>query len=119
MSFEITVTREFAAAHRLRLYDGSMESMHGHNWRVRVTVAGGVDSIGVVMDFHKLEHLVDEVTGPMRERLLNDLPAFAEANPSAENVALHIGQSLKLPPRVELLSVEVWEVPENSAVYRP
>lgn len=119
MAFEITVTREFAAAHQLVLYDGALEALHGHTWRVRVTVGGELDSIGVVMDFHKLERLVDEITGPMSERLLNELPAFAKLNPSAENVALHIGRSLALPGRVRLLTVEVWEVPGNSAIYRP
>ena len=38
MPFEITTTRTFAAAHQLRLYDGSLEPLHGHNWRVQVTV---------------------------------------------------------------------------------
>jgi hypothetical protein len=35
--FQISTTREFAAAHALRVYDGSLEPVHGHNWRVRVT----------------------------------------------------------------------------------
>ena len=117
--FEITTTREFAAAHQLRLYDGSLEPLHGHNWRVKMTVAADkLDAIGVVMDFHELERIVDAVIGPMHNRHLNDLPAFAELNPSAENVAWHIGQSVKLPPANRLVSVEVWETTNNSAVYR-
>ena len=39
MSFEITTTRQFSASHQLRLYDGSLEPLHGHNWQVKVTVA--------------------------------------------------------------------------------
>lgn len=117
--FEITTTRHFSAAHQLRLYDNSLEPLHGHNWRVKVTVgAPALDPIGVVMDFHELERLVDEITSPMHNTHLNDLPAFATLNPSAENVALHIGRSLALPPGVKLLSIEVWETDANSAVYR-
>ncbi|HET6251323.1 MAG TPA: 6-carboxytetrahydropterin synthase [Tepidisphaeraceae bacterium] len=118
--FQITTTRFFSAAHQLRLYDGTLEPLHGHNWKVTITVsAGQLDAIGVVMDFHELERLADAVIGPMHNRHLNDLPAFDRLNPSAENVALHIGQSLRLGESVRLFSVEVWETDGNSAIYRP
>ncbi len=120
MPFEITTTRAFAAAHQLRLPDGSVEPLHGHNWRVRVTVsAAKLDAIGTVMDFHELERLVDTVTGPMHNRHLNELEPFArELNPSAENVAFHVARTLRLPNEVRLERVEVWETDGNSAVYR-
>ena len=126
MPFEITTTRAFAAAHQLRLPDGSLEPMHGHNWRVKVTVAADrLDAMGTVMDFHELERLVDRITGPMHNRHLNELEPFAdELNPSAENVAFHVARSLTpasapvLPNGVRLARVEVWETDENSAVYR-
>ena len=121
MSFEIASTRRFCAAHSLKLYDGSMEPIHGHNWRVQVRVSSPkLDSIGVVMDFHLLEKLIDDIVTPWHNRHLNECPPFAtELNPTAENVAFHVGRSLKLPDHVTLLSVEVWETDENSAVYRP
>ena len=120
MPFELTTTREFSAAHQLRLYDGSLEMLHGHNWRVKVTVAAArLDTIGVVMDFHELERLVDDVVMPMHNRHLNDVGAFVEMNPSAENVAVYVGDAIKLPTIVSLVSVEVWETATNSAVYRP
>ncbi len=62
---------------------------------------------------------------PWHNRHLNECPPFAAGsdptplNPSAENVAYHVGRSLALPADVRLLSVEVWETDENSAVYRP
>jgi 6-pyruvoyltetrahydropterin/6-carboxytetrahydropterin synthase len=119
MPFQIATTRHFSAAHRLRLYDGSLEPVHGHNWAVKVTVqADRLDAIGVVMDFHELERLVDLLIVPMHNRHLNELPAFAELNPSAENLAVWIARSLQLPGGVALVSVEVWETPENSAIYR-
>ena len=50
MPYQIRSTRGFCAAHALKLYDGSMEPIHGHNWRVQVTVqAEKLDAIGVVM----------------------------------------------------------------------
>src|SRR6185436_17691494 len=108
--FEITITRDFSASHQLRLYDGSLEPLHGHNWHVVVTVAASkLDSIGVVMDFHELQRLLDAVIAPMHNRHLNDLAAFASVNPSAENVASHIAEMLRVPAGVRLGSVEVWE----------
>jgi 6-pyruvoyltetrahydropterin/6-carboxytetrahydropterin synthase len=120
MPFSIRNIRTFAAAHQLRLYDGSLEPLHGHNWRVEVTVSTGkLDAIGVVMDFHELERLIGEIVEPMHNRHLNELPMFAEVNPTTENVALYIGKSLRLPAGVSLDRVEVWETAENSAIYWP
>jgi hypothetical protein len=78
MGFEITTTHTFSAAPAIVLYDGTLEPVHGHNWRASVTVASDkLDSVGVVMDFHLLQRLVDEVIRPMHNRPLNELPAFA------------------------------------------
>ena len=119
MMFEISATAGFCASHQLRLYDGSIEPLHGHNWQVKVTVAADkLDPIGVVMDFHQLEHRMHQIIDAFHNHHLNELPAFAQVNPSAENVGLKIGQALKLPPRVTLLAVEIWETPENCAVVR-
>jgi 6-pyruvoyltetrahydropterin/6-carboxytetrahydropterin synthase len=118
--FEITATRRFTASHQLRLYDGALEPRHSHDWRVKVTAASPkLDSIGVVMDFHELDRLIAAITEKMQNRHLNELPEFASVNPSAENVSQQIGQAISLPAGVRLVSVEVWEMPEFSAIYRP
>jgi 6-pyruvoyltetrahydropterin/6-carboxytetrahydropterin synthase len=121
MPFDITARCEFSAAHQLRLYDGSLEPLHGHNWVVIVTIsADKLDEIGVVMDFHELERLLNRILAPLHNTHLNDVEPFkSELNPTTENVALHIGRSLQLPPQVRVKSVEVWETAANSAIYRP
>ena len=120
MPFEIRTTRHFAAAHQLRLYDGSLETLHGHNWKVEVTVAAAqLDSIGVVMDFHELEKQIDSIIAPLHNHHLNDTKEFQSLNPSTENVAWHFAQLLKLPANLRLKTVEIWETPDNSAVYHP
>jgi 6-pyruvoyltetrahydropterin/6-carboxytetrahydropterin synthase len=119
MPFEITVVREFSASHQLRLYDGSLEPLHGHNWRVLVTVAAPrLDRIGVVMDFHELQRMVDEIIRPMHNRHLNDVPTLGVRNPSAENVAAFIAESLRLSEQVKLVCVEVRETDDCRAVWR-
>jgi 6-pyruvoyltetrahydropterin/6-carboxytetrahydropterin synthase len=118
-AFEISIRREFSASHQLRLQDGMLEPLHGHNWKVLVTVGSdSLDSIGVVMDFHELERRVDNIVMPMHNRHLNELPGFARANPSAENVALLVAHNLSLPKNIRLISVEVWETDGCSAIYR-
>jgi len=127
MPFSITTSREFAAAHALRLYDGSLEPLHGHNWRVEVTVLSSeLDSIGVVMDFHELERLVDQIVAPWHNRHLNEVAPFSEGrqmviNTSTENVALVIGRGVatQLPSGVRLTRVDVWETAANRATYFP
>jgi 6-pyruvoyltetrahydropterin/6-carboxytetrahydropterin synthase len=70
------------------------------------------------MDFQELERRLAKVIDPMHNRNLNDLPHFRATNPSAENVALHIGEKLDLPMGIKLEAVEVWETDENSAVFQ-
>lgn len=119
MRFEISATMSFSASHQIRLYDGSIEPLHGHNWQVKVVVGSEqLDSISVVMDFHELERRMQKIFAGFEDHHLNQLPPFDQLNPSAENVGLYIGQSLVLPARVTLLSVEVWETPANSALVR-
>ena len=45
--FEISVEDTFAAGHSLRNYRGKCEKVHGHNYKVQVTVGGAeLDSAG-------------------------------------------------------------------------
>lgn len=123
-TFEITIETTFAAAHALRLPDGSDEPTHGHNWHVRVTVArAGLDAMATVMDFHDLERVVHDIVAPWHNRTLNDVAPFAggAVNPSAERVAECIGQATAqhLPTGVTLERVEVGEAPGCTATYRP
>lgn len=96
-----------------------MEPLHGHNWQVCVTVsAKKLDKIGVVMDFHDLEARVDAIIGEMNNSNLNALKAFKKRNPSAENVAVHIAENLKLPKKIKLVKVQIWETATNCAIWR-
>ncbi len=122
--FSITVHRVFSAAHAIRLYDGSLEPVHGHNWTVQVTVAAAkLDSIEVVMDFHPLEKTLDDLLARVHNRSLNDVEPFlnTKVNPTAERVAWWIGEAVAktLPANARLESVQVGEAPGCSATYRP
>jgi 6-pyruvoyltetrahydropterin/6-carboxytetrahydropterin synthase len=122
--YEITVSKMFAAAHAIRLPDGSLEAVHGHNWPVDVTVAAEqLDGIETVMDFHVLEQALDRLLARVHNRSLNDVEPFVQTkvNPTAERVAWWLGTEIAggLPKGVRLVSVRVGEAPGCSASYRP
>jgi len=124
--YEITVTREFAAGHAIYLPDGSLEPVHGHNWRVTVTVQSNeLDEIETVMDFHILEKSLDELLATVHNRHLNEVEPFVgengtlKVNPTAERVAWWIAEALKptVSAPAKLVSVAVTEAPGCAAKY--
>jgi len=123
--FEVSVDDEFAAAHNLRNYHGKCEDLHGHNYKVRVTLAGQeVDSTGLLYDFVLVKKAVQGAIRSLDHKYLNELPPFDAVNPSAENIAryLHEQISRQLPPAsngAKVSSVTVWESDLTAATYRP
>ncbi len=122
--FEVSVEQTFAAGHALRNYHGKCENVHGHNYRVRVTVAGErLDDNGLLVDFVHVKRLMHQVIEYLDHRFINDLPPFTEINPSAENIAkyfydeMHGGLQNAVPARIS--EVKVWETDTSIAFYRP
>ncbi len=110
--FKAKVIDTFSAAHSLRGYRGDCERLHGHNYRVEVTVTSReLDSMGVVMDFRELKQLVKGILDGLDHRYLNDIEPFREQNPSAENIARHIFTALSpsIEKPLKLHEVVVWE----------
>ncbi len=94
--FEITVEESFAAGHALRGYKGKCENVHGHNYKVRVTLEGKVlDSIGLLYDFHDLRKIVRDLIQAIDHKFMNEVPPFDVENPSAENMAKYFYHGLK------------------------
>jgi 6-pyruvoyltetrahydropterin/6-carboxytetrahydropterin synthase len=123
--YEVSVEETFAAAHNLRNYKGKCENLHGHNYKVRVVVAGKeLDSVGLVFDFVQLKQVIQGVIRSLDHKYLNELPPFDKLNPSAENLARHIyDESTKQLPQAPngagIASITVWETETTSATYRP
>ena len=118
--FELTVQTAFAAAHRLREYKGACENLHGHNYKVDVTLrAGELNGLGMLMDFKEIKALLGEVVDRFDHTFLNDVEPFSEINPTAENIAKHIAESLagRMPEPVAVKSVTVWESDRCAATY--
>ncbi len=120
--YTLDVASEFAAAHQLAGSAGKCENLHGHNWRVQLTVAGEkLNETGMLVDFSELKRMLNAATGELDHRFLNDLPAFAHDNPTSECLAKHLADTLapKMPGGVRVKAVTVWESTTCSATYRP
>jgi 6-pyruvoyltetrahydropterin/6-carboxytetrahydropterin synthase len=124
--FEIRVEHTFPAGHHLRDYQGPCAHPHGHNYRVQVAVQSpGLNAAGLLMDFSDLKKSLRGVAEELDHAYLNDLPGFADRNPSAENIALYIYEQMetrlreKLPAGARIFEVVVQETDTAWAVYRP
>jgi 6-pyruvoyltetrahydropterin/6-carboxytetrahydropterin synthase len=122
--FEVSVDRTFAAGHALRNYKGKCENVHGHNYRIQITVQGEqLDSTGLLVDFLDLKRLTDEVIAYLDHRFMNDLAPFDVLNPSAENIAKYfhdrVSAGFHSDAAARISEVRVWETDTSSAVYRP
>lgn len=125
--FEVTVEETFAAAHALRGYKGKCENVHGHNYRVRVTIAGKqLKSTGLLVDFVDVKHAMREAIEYLDHGFVNDLPPFDKLNPTAENMARYFFDEIRkaLESRhasleIRVAAVKIWETDTSTATYRP
>jgi len=119
--YELTIETVFSAAHQLRGYKGKCEALHGHNWKVQVHVlAGRLNEIDIAMDFHDLKGYTNEIVDQLDHGVLNEIFPFTEINPSSENIARWIFDSLKRKiddENVRVSAVTVWESDTASATY--
>lgn len=118
--YTLTVKADFAAAHRLREYDGNCERLHGHNWLVEASVTSGtLDACGMAVDFRVLKGALREILERLDHAYLNDIPPFTERNPSSEHIARYIFEEMegRIPPPARMASVTVWESSDARAEY--
>ncbi len=136
----ITKIFSFEMAHALWNYDGPCRNIHGHSYRLEVTVRGvpaGEESgtrNGMVMDFGDLkkivrEHIVDRYDHcvVVNEKAPHDFLDRVEQmfgkyeltpfQPTSENLLIHFVQVLKqvLPPEVELVALRLYETATSYA----
>jgi len=119
--YRITVLSHFSGAHRLRHLHGKCEELHGHNWKIEVSVVSNrLNKEGVVIDFNILKQKMEKVLKTLDHTFLNNLPYFSGREPSSENIAKYIFDRLKAElkghPAI-LKEVTAWESETSSATY--
>ena len=121
--YHVSIQTHFSAAHHLRNYNGHCENLHGHNWKVEVTVSTEqLDEAGMALDFTILKKKTTALIKQLDHHNLNDIPPFTTINPSSENIAAHLytllTEALK-DCNVTLTTVSVWESENSKASYTP
>ena len=139
---KIRVTKEFnfEIAHALWNYDGPCANIHGHSYRLFVTIIGepindeNNPKNGMVIDFGDLKKIVSEqVVRPMDHAIilnkkaaesldLKDNPMFEKQQivhyqPTCENMALDFVKKIqtKLPSHLKLFSLKLHETATSFA----
>jgi len=119
--YKLKVITSFAAAHNLNNYQGECENLHGHNWRVEVTVtAKELDKAGLGIDFKILKARTKELLSKLDHKYLNELDFFNGESPSSENISRYIyielGKELN-NDNVKVAMITVWESDAACASY--
>jgi 6-pyruvoyltetrahydropterin/6-carboxytetrahydropterin synthase len=103
----------FESAHRLENYDGKCRELHGHSYKLSVTIIGSVKSNGMVMDYSKLKEIVNKkAIDILDHKYLNDLLKV----PTAENLLILIWDKLK--ESLPLYELTLWETKDSYATYK-
>ncbi len=121
--YELSVDGHFSAAHFLREYDGDCGRMHGHSWKVRVTVsAPRTGGLGMALDFKAISARLDSALNEFDHGVLNEHVYFSGENPTAENIARRLFEMLSSDLNREGITVTAVTVAESEryrVTYRP
>jgi len=95
--YNIRIESDFSSAHNLRGYKGKCEELHGHNWKVEVSIeAEKLNKAGMISDFQDLKAALNRVLEKLDHKCLNNIAYFNKVNPTSENIAQYIYKNLKL-----------------------
>ena len=115
--YEIKIIDEFSGAHNLRNYKGKCEALHGHNWKIEISLyANALNQQGMVMDFKKLKDKLEKVLSELDHKYLNELPHFKKQNPTSENISRFIHEQLS-EGMTKKMKVCVWETDTSCASF--
>ena len=119
--YELKVIGQFSSAHRLRNYKGKCENLHGHNWKVEVSIASEMlDKTGLVIDFSDIKMHLAHVLKPLDHAFLNDIAYFKKNNPTSEHIARYVFEHMKKRVQknhLRIAKVTIWESDTACATY--
>jgi 6-pyruvoyltetrahydropterin/6-carboxytetrahydropterin synthase len=119
--YEVTIRREFSAAHTLMEIGGACEKLHGHNFTVEVSICSfELADAGILIDFRILKQWTEEILKELDHKYLNDINYFKDTSPSSENIARYIYDRISGKIKESYLYVShvtVWESENARATY--
>lgn len=120
----VSVTKEFTfdSAHFLINYNGKCANLHGHTYKLQITVFGRLNEQGMVIDFNELKRVVSEkIIDDLDHKVINDVFPY---NPTAENMVIHIFDVVKdyllknYKNKVFIEKVRLYETPTSYAEFK-
>jgi 6-pyruvoyltetrahydropterin/6-carboxytetrahydropterin synthase len=109
------MSASFEAAHSLKGDFGPAQRLHGHTYRVDVTISGPqIDRSGALLDVGLVRSAVESVIGPLHLQSLDTVPELRDINTTVEALAEYIHQRLRDALTTDSalrLGVRVWESP--------
>lgn len=119
--YEIGTVSHFEAAHRLTGDFGPGTNLHGHTYRLEVTLRGErLDDQNALFDLGQLDERIAVVVAQLHMKNLDDVPGLAGSNTTAEGVARYVWYSLADGLNnhgFASLSIRLWESPRVFAGY--
>jgi 6-pyruvoyltetrahydropterin/6-carboxytetrahydropterin synthase len=119
--YELKILTQFAAAHQLREHGGACERLHGHNWKIEVYVTSpDVGKDGLVVDFRRMKEGTRKALEELDHKFLNEIEPFRTVNPSSENIARYLYETLSRElneDAVRVSKVTAWESDTACASY--
>lgn len=110
----LSITKEFTfdSAHRIKGGDGKCESLHGHTYKLQVTLHEQLKENGMIIDFSEIKKLVYiHVISKLDHKYLNEIPGLSQ--PTAENIILWIWDILQHVFGKMLIKIKLWETPTS------
>jgi 6-pyruvoyltetrahydropterin/6-carboxytetrahydropterin synthase len=121
--YRVTVSARFEAAHNLIDYEGGPEPLHGHSYLVEAVLESEkLQRYDIAADFVSARAALEKIAKELDYGYVNEHPAFAGRNTTAENIARHFAERLEASGALgwaRVAEVTVWEGPLNRATYRP
>jgi 6-pyruvoyltetrahydropterin/6-carboxytetrahydropterin synthase len=135
---KITIAKEYTwnMSHRLPFHKGLCSNIHGHTYKLRISLVGEPDSNGMVLDFYDLDSavkplidaldhsfVVDENDKAMIEFLKqkNFRYVLVPSTTTSENLAIWIANQIsdkfKHFANIEKLVVRFYETPDSFAEF--
>ena len=116
--YEIGISAEFEAAHRLVGDFGPAARVHGHRYRLEVIIRGErLTGEGILYDIGKLKPAIDDLAASFHFRDLADVEGLAGVNTTAENVASYCWDTLAGMLHNQGLSTLIVRIWESATIY--
>lgn len=119
--YTLTIVTDFSASHVIPGHPGKCARLHGHNWKVEVSIqARQLDSLGMAIDFAEVKLATHTLIEELDHRHLNDIPPFDALSPTAENIAAWLYQRLATSINTDAVTVSavtLWETDRSRVQY--